>query len=439
MKELTIRVLIALVIATVIRVGFALVFQGPVYFGGISSGYIEAAKNFLAGNGFTVTVDASKINEPSKLVSVFFYMRPIAYSIFLASVFSVFWNSLIAVQIIQALIGVLNCFLIYLTTKKIFGQKSAEISVFFSALFLPMARFETTLLPDALVGFLLLVGIYFLLRDDFVGAALFGILTGLATEFRPDSVLLPFFILPFLLISRNIRQALTRWALIIVMVALVLIPNTIANYKATNKIIPLGIGNGISMWEGISQFGDKYGTVFGDERAAAVEGYRLWWYPNGVERDQKRFKEPIKIIEQHPVWYVGMLVKRSLMIFTIKGLFPSPVEYQNYLVVHPGASYLSYLRHEPISALLKIFWTLLGWALFILAAMGFFTAMKTKRWRLAFPIALTIFYYFIVHIPTNAEPRYFFPMFGFEIVLASYFISRKTLKHESKILEQQNQ
>ncbi len=426
------KILIVLFIALVIRVGLALIFHGPTYFGGISSGYIEAAENFMSGHGFTVTVDASRINEPPRLVSTFFYMRPVAYSVFLSAVFWIFGSSLFLAQLVQALIGTFSCLLIYLIAKKIFGEGTAEVSLIFAAVFLPMARFDVTLLPDAMVGFLLLVGIYFLLKESFAGVMLFGVFVGLATEFRPDSVLLPFFLFPFLVISWKFKRAFIGLAAIIITVGIILIPNTIANYRATDKIIPLGIGNGISMWEGISQFGDKYGTVFGDERAAAVEGYKSWWYPNGVERDQARFKEAIKIIEQHPVWYAGMLVKRSLVIFTIKGLFPSPVEYEQYVVKHPRASYLTYMSHEPLSAFLKVFWALLGWMLFILAALGFYISVKAKMWRLALPVALTIFYYFIIHIPTNAEPRYFFPMFGFEIVLASYFISNRLIRREPK-------
>ncbi len=257
------KILVLLIIALGIRIGFALIFHGPDYFGGISQGYIEAAENVLHGHGFNVMVDEARITEPPKFVSTFFFMRPVAYSIFLAGVFSIFGENLIFAQLIQALIGALSAFLVYMTTKKIFDEATAGISLVIAAVFLPMARFDVILLPDAMVGVLLIIAIYFLLKENHSGVILFGIFVGLTTEFRPDAVLLPIFLIPYFIVTWKFKKAFIRFVEVFAVIILILIPNTIANYEATHKIIPLGIGNGISMWEGISQFGNRFGTVFG--------------------------------------------------------------------------------------------------------------------------------------------------------------------------------
>ena len=69
----------------------------------------------------------------------------------------------------------------------------------------------------------------------------------------------------------------------------------------------------------------------------------------------------------------------------------------------------------PIGTLIQLFLIILQGAALLLAMIT-----ASKRWKDSFillPVAVIV-YYFVIHLGTNAEPRYFYPAIPFVLLLA---------------------
>jgi len=408
MSKLKISLILA---AFAVRIFFVIVYPGSNWYGGISNMYLDVASNALHGKGFSVLVDASPLgsNAPEWVYTPFI-QRPLAYPIFIASVLFLFGRSnFVIVQIVQAFLGALSVLLVYSIAKRFLSLNLALVSSWVAALWPVTARFEVALLPESVVSFFLLGGTLFLLRGaenrrigNFIVS---GIFYGFSILFRPDNIILPLFLAGALLFQLGFKGGLKTGIIFLIVVGALLIPQTIRNYSVTGgHILPLGIGSGISLWEGISQFGERYGTVYSDVKTAEVEGYRYWDYPNGIERDRKRFNEALKIIKEHPFWYVGVMVRRIPVLFTITtGMFGLGPGY----AVNSSRALVEYFRNYPLACSLNMVIIFVQYFLLVTAALGMW--MSRSRWKATLPPVITFLYYIFVHIPTNAEVRYFLP------------------------------
>jgi len=232
------------------------------------------------------------------------------------------------------------------------------------------------------------------------------------------------------LANKTVRHRLSSVCFFLLGAAIILGAHAIRNYEATGgKIAPLGLGNGISLWEGISQFGDTLGTVYGDERMTQLEGYHTWAYPNGVERDRKRFTEAVSIISQHPLWYTGLMIKRLPFLLTPDWIMTNRYvpSLKGFLKSSTDNSVIGYVRRYPLASALRAFLILLQYSALVLAAIA---VWKAKRKILIFLPALIVFYYVVLHLVTNAEARYFYPAIPFVLMLASY--GWDTLRHQKQ-------
>ncbi len=410
--------------ALIFRSFFVAIFPGPNYFSGITDSFVEVAQNIINGRGAVTYVDIAPLSShTSNFVYAPFYHRPFGYVVFV--LFPLLLSSnLIIIQILQSVIAGFSSILVYALAKKITSHNYAVMAAYLYALWPLSARFEISVLPDALVSFFLLLTIWCLLKNleeekPLVWNLLAGISNGIAVLMRPEIALLPFFLLGAFFVLKQTRSLIKKIILFAAGMLLVIIPQTVQNYRASEgHIIPLGIGNGLSMWEGISQFGNKFGTVFGDEHTAEHEGYENWGFPNGVKRDQQRFQEAVDIIVSHPIWYAGVMAERIPVLLTpdwimTRKFTPSLKE---YLDESPNRTMLTFFAAYSVSTAIRVLLIMLQYASLVLALYGFIRS--GSRQLLWFPACL-IFYYVVIHIPTNTEARYFYPAIPFVLILAA--------------------
>jgi 4-amino-4-deoxy-L-arabinose transferase-like glycosyltransferase len=418
------KIFILVLAALITRLAAIVLYQGVPYYDGITRGYLHVIQNALDGRGFVVHVDIAPLNAPEPHWSYEpFIDRPLGFALLLLLP-SVVSTHRIFLQLFLALLSVCSVFLLFRWGTIVVNERAAFIAALIYALWPLSARIETLILPDAVISLFLLAAlwlIYRALRSDhpYRGILTAGIALGAATVIRSDMVLLPFFLAAGILLLATVR----RWKLVTMLLAgfaVVLALQTARNYQVTGgKILPLGLGNGISMWEGISQFGDTLGTVYGDERMTSREGYYSWAYPNGIERDQKRFREALDIIEAHPVWYAGVMTKRIWMLIKPDGILtaslaPTPQEYSRQ---NPGALWWNYWLDYPLASISRIA-VFLGQMLALILACAALIRFRPNR-DLWLP-AIVIIYYIAIHVGTNAEARYFYPVTPLLLFLAVY-------------------
>jgi len=148
-----------------------------------------------------------------------------------------------------------------------------------------------------------------------------GAMTGVSCWLRSNALLLAPFLalaLPFLLPpGKRLKYAIA----FVVAGTVVFCPITIRNWIVFDRFIPLSVGSGITMVEGIGdydkakRFGmpaddreSKWKDVEWHNRPDYAEGL---WKPDGIERDRYRFSRGLEVIRWNPGWFAGVMLRRA--------------------------------------------------------------------------------------------------------------------------------
>jgi hypothetical protein len=423
-------------VAFSVRLLFILVFPGPNYFEGISRGYLDVASNIYEGRGIVTRVDLAPSSSPEpqwsyeKMIE-----RPLGYLFLILLPYYFF--SAVGIQVLQAALAACSAVLLFKIGQGIASEVAARRAALAYAIWPLSARFEITVLPDAVMSFFLLLTVWWLVKaltteNRNRWFILSGLACGVGMTVRADIMVIPLFIFSGIFFFLRTRQLMVGMMLFLAGIGIMVAIHTARNYDATGgKIVPLGLGNGISMWEGISQFGDTLGTVFGDERLVAREGYRQWAYPNGVERDRKRFSEAVGIVLAHPDFYAVHMLKRIPVLLIPDWIMTNKFHpsLKTFLSESPGSTIPDFVKQYPLASLLRMALIILQLGTLLLATVA---VLRTPREAFLWIPAAVISYYIVIHLPTNTEARYFYPAIPFSLLLASIGWDRLRAKSSAK-------
>ncbi|HWF45114.1 MAG TPA: glycosyltransferase family 39 protein [Candidatus Kapabacteria bacterium] len=417
-----------------VRLLFVALFPGINYYDGITKEYLNAAGNLLHGHGLNVFVDIAPWNSgQTHFAYQPFIDRPIGYVLFCAFVGLIFGLSPIALQVVQAIVTALSVILIYRLALELFAKserqkKIAMYAALLAAVWPNQARFEIALLPDGLTT-LIILGLAleltrFIKTLEWKYLTRAGVILACSIFFRPDLVLFPafFFMASFALLPKLdvIRAALILVAMLAVTVGL----NTWMHYRMSGEIVPLNLGSGTTMYEGISQFGDTLGTTYADERLAHnVFNTKELFYPNGVQNDRSVWQTAVDTIEHHPGFYATVVLRRIPLMFTVRGLYFSDTvslaNPNNDLAKRFPRKYILMFKDHPIQASVRLLSPIFGWLIIIAGFWGLLQSWR-KHKRDHFMVALLLFYFISTHLLTNVEPRYFYPavplLYGYAVI-----------------------
>ena len=432
------HLLLCYVIAVFVRFSFIAIFPGTNYFGGVSERCLDVAKNIVDGRGYVFYVNVAPFGQPDHYSYEPFIDKPIGYPTFLAIIFFLTGFSPVIAQIIQALLVSIGVIFIYRIVLLLgLSNKFAFAASLLGALWPNHARFEVTILPEAVMPLLLILTCYFIIKALKISlennpsihekkyivkySLLAGFFLALGVMSRPDVVFLPFFLLVLFSFAYGFRKSYKIMLYLSLVFYGIIGLHTIRNYALTNEIIPLGYSNGTVLWQGISQFGDTLGTVYSDYRIAHHEGYPSILYPNGIVRDRKRFSEAFEIIKEHPLFFLSLIPRRIPLLLVPRGLLvqdnPMPrTSDKEDFPQHFSKGFMEELSATPLRASVKIFSALSGVLLLVVAFLGFWKYRKKSR--LVYPLAFMTLYFMVVLLPINAEARYFFPAVVFLFPLA---------------------
>ncbi len=419
--------------AVAIRLLFVVLYPSVNYYGGITGEYLDATTNLLTGHGLSAYVDTAPYNSGAVHMAYLpFIGRPVGYVLYFAVIALITGVAPIAFQIGQAFIVACVVFLVYKLTKLLFYnspnvERIAIGSAWLAALWPNAARFDVVLLPDGFTTLIMLglaIALTKFARDHqtkhlLIAAAL---LAG-SIYLRPDLVLFPFFLLPVLFVILPWKKAISGFAIMILILGAAIGINTLKNYALSGEILPLNLGSGTTMYEGISQFGDTLGTTYADERVAHNKlNTKQLFYPNGKAHDQALFSEAVDTIKHHPLFYASLVVRRIPLMFTVRGLFfTDSVSYakpgDDLSQRFPG-KYITMLKQAPVATIVRFLSPIIGWLLIIAALVGLIYAWRRSRNEHVM-VVLILVYFIVTHLATNVEPRYFYPavplLYGYAI------------------------
>jgi len=266
---------------------------------------------------------ASFVSSSSPLGDLNTLGHPPGYSILLAGIFSVREESNTAVQFVQIACDALAAVVIFMIVAELMPTSAALIAGMLAAFSPQFAWNSVLLLPDSLAVLPILLAVYCLLRGvrrprllTFIVA---GALIGVSCWLRANAMFLTVFIalaVP-LLIKNNWRYALA----VVFGTLLIVLPLTIRNVIVFHRFIPLSLGAGQTLLEGISDYDPegKFGipnTDIGIMKQEAEQSQRPDYYgtlfnPDGVERERARLSRGFAVIRSHPFWFAGVMARRA--------------------------------------------------------------------------------------------------------------------------------
>ena len=256
-----------------------------------------------------------------------FYQAPL-YSYFLALIYRIFGHGYLVPRLIQSAIGAVNCVMVALIGKRLFGERQGLLAGCIAALYGPLIHFEGELLRPVLIIFLGLSMILCILswsEDRPIWAAIAGLLMGLSSITRENILI----VLPVIVIYLWMSSKKSRWHAPVLFIALTLIPIipvTVNNYKKSGDLVPVSTQGGMNFFIGNSAHSDRLtGLQPGIEweKMAFSPREELGPDPKPSEFQSWFIKKALKDISQSPTGWIGKLVKKLYLVFYGEELTPN--------------------------------------------------------------------------------------------------------------------
>ena len=170
-------------------------------------------------------------------------------------IYSIFGESLLAVQLVNALVGGLFVWLTYDVGRRVVGDRAARLAALISAVFPSLVLYTTTLGYGPLLGCVLLSAISLFLRrgppsgHPWWYVAVIGVILGLACLVKPIGLVLPLVIgLCYWRRQTPVLRAARNTAILVVSLSVVISPWAIRNYLVFGKYVPVTTSGGVAIW-----------------------------------------------------------------------------------------------------------------------------------------------------------------------------------------------
>jgi len=326
-----------------IRLGLICIDPVIAPYGGMWSAIQEAARNLIEGNGCVAVNQGNHLAPYYKIGMGDVGLLTATYWI------SGEYND-IYLRVIQAVIDSVGCLLIFSLGRKLFNRRTGLIASLLYAIYLPIAYLSTWPLHDAMIPVMILASLYFFVKAVQTGAVKFYMLSagiiGISCYFQPSAQLLPLFF-GIGIIAYNFRKSefrnnvLNAAKMTVIMMAvlgLVVSPCLVRNYQLSGTINmrPPGLWQGV--WQGFGEFenpvGARLADLYGVQLAKETLGEDV--EPWSKETDTFFRGKVINTIKEHPVWWLGILVKRiprTIVNFSELGLNLHPLVETEYFTL----------------------------------------------------------------------------------------------------------
>lgn len=297
----------------------------------VTGDYKHVARLMLEGGAAAFFSPASPLANPDTLG------HPPGYSIFIAIVFHLCGESDRALQLIQIACDAACAVVLLLIAAQLVPPGVAFIAALLSSLAPQFAWNSVIVLPDTLAVLPLLLAVYAIVRAvgmegrrrHLASMLAAGALVGVSCWLRANAMLLaPFLALVVVPLVFGRGKRLVAAAALVGGMLLVVAPLTVRNALVFNHFIPLSLGAGQTLLEGIADYDDpkRFGipaTDLGIMRQEA-ETYGRPRYAetlfgaDGVWRERMRLRRGFEVIGAHPVWFAGVMVRRAASMLKLE-------------------------------------------------------------------------------------------------------------------------
>jgi hypothetical protein len=292
----------------------------------VTDNYKQQAR-LIRGNGaLSFFTPGSPTNDPDLLG------HPPGYPFVLALVYELFGESDAAVQIFQVVCDSLAAALVLLVAAELLPFGAAVAAGALASVAPQFCWNSILLLPDTLAVLPVLLAVLLLLRADrgrtLLKAATAGALIGLSCWLRANALLLaPFMALTVPLLFERGRRLRVSLALVAGALAAVA-PLTIRNAFVFGEFIPVSLGSGQTLIEGIGDYDpeEKFGLPDTDVelQRQEAESYGRPDYaaslfgPDAIERDRTRRARAFSVMRAHPLWFASVMARRAVSMLRLE-------------------------------------------------------------------------------------------------------------------------
>ena len=229
-----------------------------------------------------------------------------AYPFFLGAILAVGGGSLTFARVAQSIVGALTCCIAGVTAKRIFGARGSMITAALLALYAPLIWLDVSIAAEGLLMFLLAAALWSAVTQR--SAILTGALAGIAALARPTALI----VLP-LLMWIGARTAKQRASMAIAAFALIL-PVTIANWRASHAFIPVQAFGGMNVYLGNSPLRDGMASARpgGDWEWIEAEAVRNGATSLAAE-DSYFTRKTLREIAAAPLRFARLILHKTLL------------------------------------------------------------------------------------------------------------------------------
>jgi hypothetical protein len=292
----------------------------------VTENYKHQARLLIQNGAASFFDPGSATNDPDLLG------HPPGYPFVLALVYKLFGESDACVQVLQILCDSLAAALVLLIAAELLPFRAAVMAGALAAAAPQFCWNSILLLPDTLAVVPVLLAVLLLLRAD-RGRTLpktlcAGALVGLSCWLRANALLLaPFMLLtvPFLFA----RGARARASLALVAGAVLAVaPLTVRNAVVFGHFIPVSLGAGQTLIEGIGDYDpeERFGLPDTDvelqrqeaEASGRADYAETLFGPDAVTRDSARRARAFAFIRSHPLWFASVMARRAASMLRLE-------------------------------------------------------------------------------------------------------------------------
>lgn len=286
---------------------------------GIFVYYWPEAQRILDGGGTFFPNSAPQSGDATMVI------HPPGYSILMGVIFTIFGSSDSAIAIVQIIGDALAAVMVFVIASELLPLTVAIISGILVALSPHFASYSIHLSPESLTVLPILLAIYFLVqankRPRLISFIAVGAFIGLSCWLRSNVLLLAPYIGIAIILFFGHRKRVGHAGVVVLTTVLVIAPITVRNWIVFHQFIPLSIGAGVTLIEGIADYDseDRFGfpKLDGDVQTQEAELYGRPEYarnleaPDGIERDRARFARGLQVVRSNPIWFLGIMVRRA--------------------------------------------------------------------------------------------------------------------------------
>lgn len=385
----------------------------------VAENYKQLAR-LLQQNGLGSFFDPSSTTSNPDLLG-----HPPGYSILLALIYRLAGETDLAAQLFQMVCDSLAAVMIFLIAIELLPFTAGVIAGFMAALAPQFSWNSILLLPDTLAALPVLMAIYLITgarrRPRWLRVLAAGALIGVSCWFRANALLLaPFLVLVMLAIFPHgwrLRMSLA----LIGGACLAIAPLTIRNALVFGHFIPVSLGAGQTLLEGIADYDETGSLGLSDtdmglmKQEAEIHNrpdYALTLFgPDAIQRDRARLARGRAIIRAHPVWFFTVIVRRAGSMWRLER---APL-ISNTSASGPGTTLAVFV----VGSIQKCFITAIILPLVVTGLI--LLALKRQGSVLAILLAVPV-YYFCVQSVLHTEYRYVLTLHYFLFVIAAVAI-----------------